>query len=141
METTTVTETEPRTVWQLARLAGCMNPDSLTSPGAGFLEQVARDTADRLAELAAEGDDLDPETIASDEAHMIADGAVPVGTYAIWVAFTDLGAWEALDEYLEDSGTTEVSNDHGDGMTARAALGLFLVAERLAVALIEEAAE
>lgn len=109
--------TETRTPWQLARMAGCADPDAIDSPGAAFLRNVESATIEQCEYAGA----WDP-----DDAHEIADGAVPVYTGDLWRTFTDLAAWvEDLDEAGGSSG--------GD-MSADAALALYLIASRLAYA-------
>jgi hypothetical protein len=111
MEDTTLTS------WQLARLAGCADPDSLTSPGALFLDRVEADYIERVAD-----GDYDED----DSPHEIADGAVPVYTHDRWTTFVDLGAYE------ED--TRELGDD-GSDLTQSAAVALYMIAERLVRAL------
>lgn len=107
------------TPWQLARIAGCSDPDSATSPGAVFLLDIAAAVAER---------DQYPDDD-SDAAAEIADGAVPVYTAEVWRVFVDLGAWQ------EDA--TELGADASD-MEQCAKVCLYLIAERLAGALIAE---
>ena len=114
--------TDTRTAWQLARLAECADPDSDTSPGADFLNNVETDTLERIIDNDGEWDD--------DMAHEIADGAVPVYTYTRWQTFTDLAAW---DEDPSEMGAC----DDGD-MTQMAAVCLYMIAERLARAIADE---
>lgn len=117
------TETEPLTPWQLARLAECFDPDSVDSPGARFLAGVRDDVNDRLGGL-----NDDPSDVAAE----IADSAVPVYTHERWRVFVDLGAWE------EDP--SDLTADTSD-MTQAAAICLYMIAERLAAALIAAADE
>ena len=84
--------------------------------------------------------DNDPEDL-QDEAHMTADDAVPSYTATIWQAFADLAAWNAWDDYVSEMGDGPVSNVHGDGMTARAAIALYWIGNRLAAGLFQEWAE
>ncbi len=107
--------TDTRTVWQLARLADCADPDSLESPGAEWLKMVA-----------SSADDIeDPETIGE-----VADSCVPVYTHNRWQVFVDLAA------YQEDP--TDLGADAED-MTQCAGVCLYLIAERLLGALATEA--
>ena len=100
-----------------------------------------KDLAGGLAEVIAEwDDDNDPEDL-QDEAHMTADDAVPSYTATIWQAFADLAAWNAWDDYVSEMGDGPVSNVHGDGMTARAAIALYWIGNRLAAGLFQEWAE
>lgn len=77
------------TVWELAKIAGCQQPDSPFSHGAAFLTQV-RDAVVDTVDCRADWADL------SDCAHEIADNAPSVYTHAAWSEFTDLGAWDEL---------------------------------------------
>lgn len=62
----------------------------------------------------------------------IADAAPDVYTHTRWQEFADLGAWQ------EDP--TEIGSD-GSDMTAAAGVCLYMIAERLAWALLGELAE
>lgn len=108
------------TAYELARIADVQSPDdAFESPGAQFLLGIAEDVKDRRGY-----GELD-----EDSAHEIADSAVPVYTYKMWQTFVDLCAW---DEDLDDLGGST-----GD-MTKDAMAALYLIASRLAYALIEE---
>ena len=107
------------TMYELARLAGCSDPDSPTSPGAQFLAMVEATLADY--------DDPDYDT-----AWEIADNAPSVYTHEMWMQFVDLAA------YSEDP--SEVGADGAD-MEKSARVCLFMIAERLCIALIEEMQE
>jgi hypothetical protein len=129
---------EQRTVWQLANLAGCADPDEhdgigfdlpagaiedrrvIASPGANFLRSV--EDAVREAFDYHEGQP-------GDDWHEVADGAVPVYTHALWSTFVDLAA------YNEDP--SELGCE-ADDMTRAAGVCLYMIAERLAMALAEE---
>jgi hypothetical protein len=125
-------------VYALANMVanGAM-PDSPDSPGGQFLAGVAMATAEALAYVLDNDETPEP----SDLAHEVADGAVPVGTWDIWQTFVDLAAWDATDEYAEELGELSIGgrqiNDHGNGMTALAAIGLYSVAKQVASQLIE----
>ena len=123
---TTTEQTTSRNAYQLAGLADCSSPDGTDSPGARFLLAVADSVTESLEY------DTDGDGDASDMAHAVADSAVPVHTHERWQAFVDLCA------YSED--TTELGDDGGD-LTTSAGLALYMIAERLAAALIEEARE
>lgn len=99
--------------YALARLADCGDPDGPSSAGAAFLLGVAQHVAERDGE----------------EPAAIADAAVPVYDAQVWSAFVDLGAWR------ED--VAELRVDAGD-LTACARVALFVVAERLAGALLDD---
>ena len=112
------TSTETRTVWQLARLADCFDPDAEDSPGGRFLRSVEADVLERSAY------GWDEEAV-----HEIADSAPAVYNSTRWAEFVDLGAWQ------ED--VSEVAGG-GEDMTTRAGLALYMIAERLVLALREE---
>lgn len=106
-------------VFELARLADCVSPDSATSPGASFLDGVRRAVLDAVA-YGQDRDDSIPE---------IADGAPSVYTHGRWQEFLDLAA------YQEDP--RELADGFKD-MTDSAHACLYLIAERLASALWDE---
>lgn len=111
------------TPYALARLAECASPDSLDSPGARFLASVADAVADHIDYNEGAWDD--------DDAHEIADGAVPVYTHERWQVFVDLAA------YQEDPSEWGEITD----MTEAAAVCLYMIAERLACAVAAEITE
>lgn len=117
--------TDTRTIWQLTGLAACADPDSNTSPGAQFLRLI-EDGATEAAETADVADDL------SDAAHQIADVCVPIYTHQLWQTFVDLAAYR---EDLDDIGGTT-----GD-MERDAMAALYMIGNRLAMALLEELTE
>lgn len=114
-------DTTNRTAWQLARLAGCSDPDSDESAGAQFLYSVESDTLERIEYNDGEWD--------NDFAHEIADGAVPVYMYKMWQTFVDLAAFE------EDP--SELVSENAD-MNAQAGICLYMIADRLAYAVAEK---
>lgn len=118
------------TSWQLARLAEVSDPDEHDgigfsadqgvtprdgSPGARFLRSVAYDVAEFVND---ESDDQDQD----ERMHEIADGAVPVYTHELWQTFVDLAAY---------------TEDVSDELEKVAQLALYMIAARLAAALIE----
>ena len=133
------------TTWHLANLAGCGSPDRpdgigvsppadlstvAPSPGALFLRSVADDLAERIAYVFA---DLDPAGCdltreLEEELHEVADAAPSVYTFTRWQEFTDLAAWQ------EDAAELGAS---ADDLTAAAGVALYVIAERLALALVE----
>lgn len=155
------------TTWVLARLAGCGDPDLSDgpgncpncwgkqvatpdaggperkcptcdgkgsvngSPGARFLRSVE----DAVYELADRVGAIDTDTINDDgSVHEIADAAPDVYTHTRWQEFTDLAAWqEDISEYGEIDGD--------DLERSVAGVALYMIAERLAWALLEELAE
>jgi hypothetical protein len=131
MDTTTETRTDrlaSLTVWQLARMAGCFDPDADDSPGAEMLARVRTDVIERIEHNPGV---TEAEWFA-DDTHEIADGAPDVYTASRWDQFTDLGAWQ---ESPYDLGAD------GSDMTGAAGVALYMIAERLAVALFEIAYE
>jgi hypothetical protein len=123
-ETITETETEDRNPYQLAQLADVTSPDSPTSPGAVWLLRVASDAED-LWDWGKETEDL------TDTISEYADQAVPVYTHERWKVFVDLAAYT---EEVTEFGPVE-------DMTAAAGVALYMIAERLLNALIEEKRE
>lgn len=111
--------TDTHTVYQLARLADCMDPDSTLSPGGLFLDRI------RDAYLEAVAD----EWYDGDSPRELADSAVPVYTHERWQVFVDLGAYQ---EDVTELGAT------GDDLTQCAAVALYMIAERLVYALAQE---
>lgn len=134
--------------WHLADMAGCASPDRpdgigcappadlstvRPSPGAQFLRRVADDLAERIAYIF---EDLDPaccdlERELENEVHEVADGAAPIYTGERWAVFTDLAAWQ---EDIADYGTP-------DDLTDAAGMALYVIADRLALALVESWAD
>lgn len=114
------------TVYRLAREAECMDPDSDETAGAKFLYHVR----DRVAELIEEHPGSTVDDL-GDSITELADGAPDVYTYTRWLEFVDLGAWqEEIGEYGEP-----------EDLTAAAGIALYMIAERLAVALIGQYSE
>jgi hypothetical protein len=118
--------------FQLAHMADCSRPDSVESEGASFLLSVQEALASRIPEdfeteeafrEAIESGDL------SDLVHEVADGEVPIYTNQLWRTFVDLAA------YTED--TSELGEDSSNP-DSRAMTALYMVAERLCHALVEE---
>lgn len=140
------------TTWHLANLAGCGSPDRSDrigcappadlstvqpSPGAKFLRSVADDTAVRIAYHFADDDprQYDPADLAdmlAEELAEVADAAPSVYTFTRWQEFTDLAAWQ------EDAAELGASTDD---LTGAAGVALYMIAERLTLALVESWAE
>lgn len=115
---TKMTKTKERPVYQLARLADCADPDSPDSPGGKWLRLVA-DCVDDAADY----------EVPEDAITEIADGVVPVYTHERWQVFADLAAYnEDVSEF----------GDYGDDLTKAAGVALYMIAERLLRALVEE---
>lgn len=114
---------EKLNAWELARIAEVQSPDSLESPGALFLLSVQDAVVEWLKSNEA------TESLAC----VIADDEVQVleshGTGGKWRAFVDLLAFQ---EDTSDLGTPEDMNQGADW-------ALYMIAERLAVALLETA--
>lgn len=102
----------------LARLADCASPDGPESAGAQFLISV-QDSVNEVFEY----------EVTEDTVSEIADGAPDVYTHTMWAEFVDLAA------YNEDP--TELGAD-GSDMEKCARICLYMIAERLAQALISE---
>lgn len=116
---------EKHSPFDLARTADVASPDSATSPGAEFLLTVAACVPD-LAQMVADGYDSD------DSIHELADGCVPVYTHERWQVFVDLAAY--------DEDTDELCGAD-QSMTDRAAVALYVIAERLLGCLWVDAVE
>lgn len=112
-------------VFQLARLAECGDPDNAESPGAAFLASVQDSVNEQRGY--ADGGVIDPDIISE-----IADSAPDVYTHTLWSEFVDLQA------YQEDP--TELGCDASD-MEQCARVCLYIIAERLAQALVADDAE
>jgi hypothetical protein len=123
--------TDTPSPFALASLADCDWPDSVDSPGAVFLVRVARDVAEWVGQWDTPDDARDALSNFGDQAHEIADSAIPVYTHERWQTFDDLAAWrEDISEY---GGTDDLTNAAG--------VALYMIAERLVRALAEELAE
>jgi len=138
-----VSTLKEKNAYHLSSDAGCATPDTLTSEGARLLTGV-RDSVVELIEgldiddwhEAADGHDigsLDDRGAVSE----IADGAPSIYTHTLWGQFVDLAA------YNEDP--TELGVEAGgidaDDLSRAAAMCLYIIADRLARSLLEEAAE
>lgn len=133
----TLADLNDRTPYRLAGDADSGAPDAPDSAGSKMLESVR----DGVVELIEQNRD-DWHDIATNErtdrlndngqVHEIADAAPDVYTHQRWAEFVDLQA------YNEDP--TELGDD-GSDMTHAAAVCLYMIADRLAGTLIEEAAE
>ena len=115
--------TETRNAFQLALLADCETPDSLTSAGAMFLLSIQTAAECHLTECGGPHDEC---------VHEIADAAPDVCTHQRWLEFVDLQA------YNEDP--SDLGADWADP-TEAAGVCLYIIAERLATALFGDAAE
>jgi hypothetical protein len=124
-----VADIRSMTVYTLARLADCAEPDTDETAGADFLRYTARDTAEHIAYV----DDVRDIDVC-DAAHDIADGAPSVYTAHRWAQYVDLAAY-----------TEPIADDYGADVytdpTAGAGVALYAIAHRLTCALIEHAIE
>lgn len=141
------------TTWHLANLADCGSPDRpdgigcappadlstvKPSPGARFLRSVADDIAGRIKYYFDDDDDpRDHEPwelvdLLADDISEVADSAPSVYTAARWAEFADLSA------YNEDPG--DIGGWPAD-LTDAAGAALYMIAERLAAALVEKWSE
>jgi len=115
------------TAYRLANEADCSCPESSESAGATFLMGVR----DATIEMLEYKPDVEPAELNYDGAiSEIADGAPSCYNFTRWTEFVDLAAWQ------ED--TDELAGDGGD-MTDRAGVALYMIAERLAQTLAEQA--
>lgn len=135
----TLTDVRSLTAYSLATHAGCGTPDTSTSEGAQMLSRVRDD----VIELVESYRDSNPDAPWSDladagkvdysgEVSTISDGGPSVYTYTMWQQFVDLAA------YQEDP--TELGSD-GSDMAQAAGLCLYIIADRLAWALLSELSE
>lgn len=108
------------TAWQLAGRADCAQPDSVTSPGADWLDTVRRNAVDSF-------DPADPDQ----DAHEQADAVVPIYTHHKWTVFTDLAAWQ---EDVTEFGPIE-------DLDQASSVALFIIADRLIRTLWDEMRE
>lgn len=113
--------------------AECAAPDALDSAGAKFLESVFDGVREALDYRLGDGQSV-AEAIQDMEdsgaTHEIADGAPCVYTHTRWMEFVDLCA------YNED--VTELGDD-GSDLTRSAGVALYIIADRLVRALLDEA--
>lgn len=114
-------DVERMSAYALAGMADCGTPDARDSVGAVLLEMV-RDSA---------LDQFDTGRDASDACAEIADGAPSIYTHLRWRQFVDLAA------YRED--LSEIGQP--DDLTEAAAVALYLICDRLALALWDMLAE
>jgi hypothetical protein len=115
--TTTLTDMN---AYALARLAGCSDPQSLTSPGGIFLTNVRDMTLQMLAD----------NDITERRVWELSESAPDVYNHARMQEFTDLCAWqEDITDYTEPTG--DFIKDAG--------VALMIIAERLVRALCEQA--
>ena len=114
----------PTSSWALAKLADCGEPDSSTSPGAEWLQLVAREGQERRAE--------EPDGDLDDLIWEVADGLVPIYTSERWAVFVDLAAWQ---EDLDEAG---LSLGAAADLTEAAGVALLGIAQRLLYAVLGE---
>lgn len=143
-----MTETIALNAYELANLADCGTPDEPgpfgfvdadtvgtqpeASPGARFLLGVWSAVAEAIDNYT----DGSTDDQRSEDAHEIADSAVPIYTHELWATFVDLAAYqEDVTEYVSSTRTD------GYDMQRLASVALYMIAERLALALLESAGE
>lgn len=117
--------------FQLARLADLTSdPDSPESAGTKFLARVRDAIVEGAHErLVDEQGCIVDDDEATDFVHEIADEAPSIYTHEVWAQFVDLCAYhEDLEGYVDES----------TDMESRARVALYLIAERLALALVDE---
>lgn len=124
--------TDTHTIFALARMAGCADPDNGDSPGARFLVSVADAASEHWYAYGPDGADD------HDAVWEIADGAVPVYTHELWATFVDLAAYNEDDEhgFMADA----LSHGHAD-LGKLAGIALYQIAERLVHAVLTDHAE
>lgn len=121
------TEVNDLGAYGLASMAECLSPDGHESEGALMLLSIRDDVVRHVVDGQI---DLDRGCGgASDCIHEMADDAPDIYTYTRWQQFIDLGAWQEA----EDASGLASSDD----MTAMAGACLYLIAERLCVALLD----
>lgn len=107
-------EIENMTVWELQDFAECGSPDTESSAGALFLLAVKSAFLETMKQTGG--------VIDRDDIHEIADNAPDVYTHRRWLEFVDLCAYqEDVTDYVKDE----------TSMTDRAAVALYMIAERL----------
>jgi hypothetical protein len=121
-----------RTVWELARIAECSDPDTDSSPGADFLRHVENSVKEALAYGHEQDYDVTDEDWQSSTASEVADQCVPVYTHNLWVTFVDLAAYS---EDVSELGMESVPTDELEKLPS---LALYMIGERLALALFSE---
>ncbi len=109
-----------RTIYTLARMAECYDPDSLTSPGGRWL-QIVESAASDLADYDDQEDGM----------HEVADSLVPIYAAEVWAVFVDLGAYQ---QDVDDYGPIT-------DMEKGAQIALYMIAETLLRAVLEDDAE
>jgi hypothetical protein len=134
----TLADIKSWTVYRLANEADAGSSDfDPDGAGARFLASVRDDVLDRVeyATTETDADDLADaiEALREDAVHEIADAAPDVYTFTRWSEFVDLAAWQ------ED--ISEYGDPAGDNLTRAAGVALYMIAERLAVAIFETISE
>jgi hypothetical protein len=119
-----------RTVWELARMAECSDPDTDSSPGADFLRAIESSVDDALNTIDADSGNMDEWTM--ERAAEIADYCVPVYTHNLWVTFVDLAAYS---EDVSDLGYMSIDVEMPEKLPS---LALYIIGERLALALFSD---
>lgn len=121
-DTTHADELRAKSVYELARLAECGDPDSVESAGAEFLKSVV--------EAVIEAFEYDSwGTYPEDTASQLADDCVPIWNYTVAQTWTDLTGW-VIDADDLSEGVTDVIK--------LMSIALYVAGDRLARALFEE---
>lgn len=123
-DTTHEAELRDLSVYQLARLADCLDPDGLDSKGAEMLDSVRRDVIEAF-QYDSWG------TYPTDAMQQIADSCVPVYNHERAVVFADLGAWqEDIDGQIAPYDSVDMVHLMG--------VALYQICERLAQSLFNQ---
>ena len=136
-----IDDIEERGVYVITHAAGLRDPDSRTSDGAQFANWVRNDIVETLRRLdGAELDQLedDPLSPFSDIMRTVGEAGWS-STYDYWRAFTDLQAYELVDEHAEDVGAVTIDAGHTTSDIAH--LGLSIAAERIITSIAAEVAK
>jgi hypothetical protein len=111
-------------------MAACSDPDTDSSPGADFLRSIETSVKDALNTIDADSGDMDEWSM--ERAHEIADYCIPAYTHALWSTFVDLAA------YSEDVSERGMESVPMDELTKLPSVALFMIGERLALALFSD---
>lgn len=124
-----IQDIENLSVYELARIADCLDPDNFTSPGAKFLGDVRDNLVIALKD--ANGEELEEDVIME-----ICDSAPDIYTHQKWQEFVDLGAYQLA----MGSGDVDLQDYMGASfdMDGMASVALYIIAERLINNLINE---
>lgn len=116
---TVIDELRDLSVYELARMAGCSEPDGHSTEGARMLDCVRDSVLRLITERRITLDDFNDDGQLSE----VADDAPSCYTHTLWVQFVELGG------YTEDC---EISDAWPSDLTKAASLALYQIADRLA---------